>query len=97
LKIDNSDRRAPPVATEFVGTSVTSFGPPYDTFMKFLPDNPHVKFFESRKRGYVLVDTDRQRMDVKMQIVSDAADPKATLSTLKRWTVENGRAGPQAA
>ncbi len=97
LRIDNSDRRAAPVATELVGTSITSFGPPYDTFVKFLPNNPHVKFFESRKRGYVLVDTGRQRMDVKMQIVSDAADPKATLSTLKRWTVENGRTGPQAA
>ncbi len=94
LRIDNSDRRAAPVATEFVGTSITSFGPPYDTFMGFLPDNPHIKFFDSRKRGYVLVDTGRQRMDVKMQIVSDVTDPQATLSTLKRWVVESGRAGP---
>ena len=97
LKIDNSDPRAAPVATEFVGTSITSFGPPYDAFMSFLPNNPHIKFFESRRRGYVLVDTDRKQMDVKMQIVSDAADPNATLSTLKRWIVENGRAGPQPA
>jgi alkaline phosphatase D len=97
LRIDNSDLHAPPVATEFVGTSITSFGPPYDAFAKFLPNNPHVKFFESRKRGYVLVDADHKQMDVKMQIVSDTADPNATLSTLKRWAVENGRTGPQPA
>jgi alkaline phosphatase D len=65
--------------------------------MSFVPNNPHIKFFESRRRGYVLVDTDRQKMDVKMQVVSDAADPKATPSTLKHWIVEDGRAGPQMA
>jgi len=32
-----------------------------------------------------------------MQVVSDATDPKATLSTLKHWIVANGRAGPQPA
>jgi alkaline phosphatase D len=65
--------------------------------MSFIPNNPHIKFFESRRRGYVLVDTDRQQMDVKMQIVSDATDPKATLSTLKHWIVEDGHAGARAA
>jgi alkaline phosphatase D len=97
LKIDSFDPRSSVVATEFVGTSITSYGPPYDAFMSFVPNNPHIKFFESRRRGYVLVDTDRQKMDVKMQVVSDAADPKATPSTLKHWIVEDGRAGPQMA
>jgi len=97
LKIDSFDPHSPIVATEFVGTSITSFGPPYDAFMSFIPNNPHIKYFESRRRGYVLVDTDRGRMDVKMQVVSDATDPTATLSTLKHWIIENGRAGPQSA
>jgi alkaline phosphatase D len=39
------------VATEFVGTSVTSLGVPYESFAAVLPDNPHVRFFESRFRG----------------------------------------------
>ncbi|HWE76382.1 MAG TPA: alkaline phosphatase D family protein [Stellaceae bacterium] len=97
LKIDSFDPRSPVVAAEFVGTSVTSYGPPYDAFMAFVPNNPHIKFFESRRRGYVLVDTNRKQMDVKMQVVSDTTDPQATLSTLKHWIVEDGRAGPQAA
>ena len=97
LKLDNSDSRAPIVASEFVGTSITSFGPPYETFMKWVPENPHIHFFESRRRGYVLVEVAPERMDVAMRVVSDVTDPKATLSTLKRFVVENGRAGPQEA
>ena len=45
------------VATEFVGTSISSYGPPYDVVARLLPDNPHVHFFESRRRGYVCVDS----------------------------------------
>ena len=94
LKLDFADPRSPIVATEFVGTSITSFGPPYDTFMSWMPDNPHIKFFESRRRGYVLVEVTPERLNVAMRVVSDATDPKATLATLRSYVVENGRAGP---
>lgn len=94
LKLDSADPRSPIVATEFVGTSITSFGPPYDTFMSWMPDNPHVHFFDSRRRGYALVDVGPERMNVAMRVVSNAADPNATISTLKNFVVEDGRAGP---
>jgi alkaline phosphatase D len=94
LKLDSADPRSPIVATEFVGTSITSFGPPYDTFMSWMPDNPHIKFFESRRRGYVSVEVAPERLNVAMRVVSDATNPKATIGTLKSYVVENGRAGP---
>ena len=56
LKQDFGDPNSPTVATEFVGTSVTSEGVPYEVFNGFLPENPHIRFFENRERGYVLVD-----------------------------------------
>jgi alkaline phosphatase D len=93
LKLDFDDPRSPIVATEFVGTSITSPGVPYDLFASFLPANPHVRFFESRKRGYVMVDLTRETMTTRFQIVSDIADPNATLSTLRSFTIEDGRAG----
>ena len=65
--------------------------------MKWLPDNPHVHFFESRRRGYVSVELTAERMNVAMRVVSDVTDPKATVATLKSFVVENGRAGPLAA
>lgn len=93
LKLNFDDPRSPTVATEFVGTSISSRGPNYDQFMTFMPDNPHVNFFDSRRRGYTSVDLTPQRMTVRFQALSDGTDPKATLSTLKTYTVEDGRAG----
>jgi alkaline phosphatase D len=93
LKLDFDDPRSSTVATEFVGTSITSPGVSFERFSSFLPENPHVRFFESRKRGYVMVDLERRRMTTRFQTVSDVTDPRATLSTLRSFTVEDGSAG----
>lgn len=93
LHLDFDDPKSPVVATEFVGTSITSDAAPYEIVSAFLPDNPHIRFFESRKRGYVSVDVDAQRMTTRMQVISNVADPKATVSTLKTFAVENGKPG----
>jgi phosphodiesterase/alkaline phosphatase D-like protein len=68
-------------------------GPPYDLIAQTLPDNPHVHFFESRRRGYVIVDLEHAKMQVHMRVVSDAHDPKADISTLKTYAVESGHPG----
>lgn len=93
LRVDFDDSNSPVVATEFVGTSITSDGPSYDMFNGFLPDNPHIRFFESRKRGYVSVDVDAKQMTTRMRVISDVADPEASVSTLRTFAVENGRPG----
>jgi alkaline phosphatase D len=97
LKLDFDDPGSPVVATEFVGTSISSYGPPYDVIAQALPDNPHVHFFESRQRGYVCVDLERAQMQARMRIVSDVKDPKADISTLRTFAVEGGRPGVVAA
>lgn len=93
LKLDFSDTSSPTVATEFIGTSVSSPGPSYEFFAKSLPDNPHIKFFESRVRGYVSVELTKERCAVQYRAITDVRDPKATVSTLKSFVVENGRSG----
>jgi alkaline phosphatase D len=93
LKSDFANPSSATVATEFVGTSITSDPPPPERILAALPDNPHVRFFESRHRGYVAVDLTRDRMETRMQIISDRRDPKATVSTLKRFVVESGKPG----
>jgi alkaline phosphatase D len=93
LRVNFDDSSSPIVATEFVGTSISSYALPYDVLAQTLSDNPHVHFFESRKRGYVSVDLDRNRMQVNMRAVSDAHDPTAGISTLKAFAVENGKPG----
>jgi alkaline phosphatase D len=93
LKLDFDDQSSPIVATEFSGTSISSYGPPYAAIAQGLPDNPHVHFFDSRRRGYVVVDLAPERMQAQMRVVSDAQDPKATVATFKTFAVESGRPG----
>jgi alkaline phosphatase D len=93
LRVDFDDPNSPVVATEFVGTSVSSAGPSYDLLAATLPDNPHVRFFDSRKRGYVSIDLDAKLMTTRMRALSDVTDPKASVSTLKTFAVESGRPG----
>jgi alkaline phosphatase D len=93
LRVDFDDPASPVVATEFVGTSISSYGPPYERLAQTLPDNPHVHYFESRRRGYVCCDLERAQMQVRMRVVSDAHDPNADISTLKTFAVEAGHPG----
>jgi alkaline phosphatase D len=93
LRVDFDDPATPVVAAEFVGTSISSYGPPYEPVAAALPDNPHIHFFESRRRGYVSVDLERGHMQVRLQVVSDAADPNAEVATLRTFAVEDGRPG----
>ncbi|WP_313002004.1 alkaline phosphatase D family protein [Brevundimonas sp.] len=95
--LNSEDETSPVVATEFVGTSITSGGPPYEGLMSAMPANPHIKFFESRERGYISMEVTPDQIMTRYQIVSDVRDPKASLSTLNTWIVENGRPGAQAA
>ncbi len=93
LKLDFDNPKSPTVATELVGTSITSVGPNYETFTKYLPDNPHVRYFESRRRGYTSVDLTRNRMTTRFRNVSDVHKPDATIATLKTFVVEDGKTG----
>lgn len=93
LKLDYDRADAPVIATEFVGTSVSAHPPPYDRFARYAADNPHVRYFESRKRGYVTVDVEAERLTTKFRSVSDATIPDATVETLKSFIVQDGRPG----
>jgi alkaline phosphatase D len=93
VKLDFDDPSSPTVATEFVGTSVSSRPAPYEAFAPFLPANPHVRYFESRQRGYVSCALTRQAMTTRFRVVSNVADPKATVSTLRSFVVEDGKPG----
>jgi alkaline phosphatase D len=97
LRLDFDDPASPIVATEFVGTSISSFGPPYEPIARAVADTPYIHFFDSRRRGYVAIDLVPKQMQVRMQVVSDATNPNADISTFKTFAVEGGRPGVVAA
>ena len=92
LKADFADPNSRTVATEFVGGSITADAPAYEQFARFLPQNPHVKYFESRAHGYVFVDVTPARMETRFVAV-DRLQRDATASTLAAFVVEDGKAG----
>jgi alkaline phosphatase D len=87
------DPKSPTVATELIGTSITSHPPPFELFQGFVAESPHVRFFDNRQRGYLSTDLARERMTARCRVVSDVRDPKATVSTLASFVVESGKPG----
>ena len=83
-------RKQDTVATEFVGTSVTSEGVSYDAYQKFVPENLHVSFFESRERGYVRVDATPALWRTDLRVMSTIAQPAAASAPamVKLWVAE---------
>jgi len=94
LKRDFRDASAPAVGTEFVGTSITSPGVPYDEFAALARAMPHVRYFESRYRGYVSLDIAPALTRASYRAISDVRDPQASVSTVARFVVEDGKPGP---
>ncbi len=58
-----------------------------------LPENPHVRYFESRAHGFVTLDFTPDRLETRMQAISDRTRVDASLSTLRTFVVEDGRPG----
>ncbi len=83
-------------AREYSSNNASTVGI-YEGLRAVMPNNPQVKFFDSRPRGYMSIDVRPDRMDTRYQVISDVRDPAASLSTLKSWTVESGRPGAVAA
>ncbi|MFC0110973.1 alkaline phosphatase D family protein [Kibdelosporangium aridum] len=87
---------SPVVATEFVGTSISSngdgevYGPYYGPMIKY---NPHIKFFDGDRRGYFRCTVRNDQMTADLQIVSTVSRRDAPESTYASFVVESGRPG----
>jgi alkaline phosphatase D len=97
LKADFDDPAAPVVASEFVGTSITSQGWSQERLDRFLPDNPHMKLLESRYRGYLRVDVTAHEARFDLRAMESVREPGAGCRTHATFVVGDGRAGPQRA
>jgi alkaline phosphatase D len=93
---NSSDFDAPPVATEFMGTSVSTGGDPAAPFVRFAddPDNPHI-VFRNNNRGYVRCTLSPGAWTSEYRIVPTVRQRPAPASTVATLAVEDGRAGAQ--
>lgn len=97
LKLDFDDPKAPVVASEFVGTSITSQGWAQKRLDALRADNPHVLLADARYRGYVRVELTPQALKVDLRAMEQVKTRDAACSTLASFVVEDGRPGPQPA
>nr|WP_218566072.1 alkaline phosphatase D family protein [Vallicoccus soli] len=87
---------SPVVGTEFVGTSVSTngdgevYGPYYGPM---IGDNPHIRFFDGDRRGYVRCRVRRDHWRTDLRMVGTVSRPDAAVQTLARFVVEDGRPG----
>jgi alkaline phosphatase D len=95
LRVDDFDESAPVVATEFVGTSISSGG----NGPKIAPDadhvqreNPSVQFLD-RQRGYVACELSPGEWRSRYFAVEDVTSPESDVNELASFVVRPGQAG----
>jgi alkaline phosphatase D len=97
IKANFNNPNSTTVATEFVGTSITSGFGASDRIEAALPENPWVKYFNGRQRGYVRCDLTQERWRTDYQLLPqyppggpNVPDPNAPISTQVSFVLPNG-------
>lgn len=94
LEPDFDDPRSPVVATEFVTTSITSqFWRSQLEMDVALAANPHIKFANGTRRGYLRLEITPGQCRADLRTVRTVAQPGAPAETLASFVVEDGRPG----
>jgi alkaline phosphatase D len=95
LKRDFADPASPVIATELVGTSISSGGDGSDlpdNMKPVIAENPFVRFY-SGQRGYVACEVTAPRVRADFKVVEFVTRPGAPLQTRASFVVEDGRPG----
>ena len=94
LKADFDDPASPVVASEFVGTSISSQHGAQEWLDKRRVANPHLLLADGRYRGYVRAELTPKRMTVDLRAMESVQTRDAACTTLASFVVEDGRPGP---
>lgn len=102
IKTDFDNPTSETIATEFVGTSISSsFGDNEEETNAIValavPGNPHTKFFDGLNRGYVRCTVTPDTWQADYRTVDTVEAPTSGVQTLASFVVENGQPGAQPA
>lgn len=98
LRLDFDDERSPVVASEFVGTSITSSpGSWQRNLPAILAENPHLKYANGERRGYVRASIAGGRLTASLVGLDTVKKPDSHARVLANFVVEDGKPGPQRA
>lgn len=82
-----------PIASEFVGGSITSFGRAPAVVRGMLAVSPNLKFGDGKTRGYGRVELTPQQCEVAFRGLEDALVPSSPIRDVAKFVVEDGEAG----
>lgn len=91
------DPASPVVATEFLGSSISSHKGNNGLFEAALPQNPQVRYYNGRERGYLSCQVERGRWTSDLWFVDDPNDASSAVSLKASYAVEDGQPGAQKA
>lgn len=83
------------VATEFVGTSVTSSSRSQERTLAHMENNPHMLYGRSDKRGYMLLEVTPKHTVAHFMGLDDVRDAKSAIAELAAFRVADGVAGAE--
>lgn len=92
VKRDFTDEKAAPIATEFVGGSITSDAPSEASLATALAENPHLKF-TSDKHGYAVMHLSGRSAKVDFIGIADRKQQNSPATIFQSFAVADGVAG----
>ncbi len=95
LHADFEDASSPVLATEIVGTSISSPSWPQVVADRVARANPHMKFAKSDLRGYTLLEMDTKQLVAHARVIDNARVRERVVSTAASFRVEPSRPGAQ--
>jgi len=98
LQLNFDDPSSVTVGTEFVGTSISSFGDGVpETIDDPDPLNPHFKYVNRNQRGYVRCEVTPELWRADFRAVDTVSAPTSAIRTIDSFVIEQGRPGVQRA
>jgi len=89
------DLQTPVIASEFTATSVTSQGVSQRALDERRKWNPNVLLSDATRRGYLLMEFSRDRLQTDLVTVDTIKEREAKRGLTARYVVESGKPGPQ--
>jgi alkaline phosphatase D len=95
LMNDFDEPRAPVVATELCGTSITSLAASQKRTDRWRSEAPHAKYARSDRRGYTTIELGARMARVRLRAVDSVTDPNSGIDTIASFLVADGKAGAE--
>lgn len=97
LRLRPNDERSPVVASEFIGSSLTSYGLNEAICSLVRWVNPDIVHMRGSERGYAWLDLSPKEARCELRATGHPVRPDSRFHTQASFVVEAGRAGPQPA